>query len=91
MPLGGVNADAEDRNSANLVAQGGERHSAFWMQVFVSRSHLRRLLSVRMLHFRFETAIPIPCLPRLLAWQSPLPIWQHMLASPGVEQRELQR
>ena len=39
-----------------LLAQRCQRHSVFWLQVFVSRSHLRTLPSVRVLHFRFETA-----------------------------------
>ena len=40
-----------------LLAQRCQRHSVFWLQVFVSRSHLRTLPSVRVLHFRFETAL----------------------------------
>ena len=39
-----------------LLAQRCQRHSVFWLQVLVSRSHLRTLPSVRVLHFRFETA-----------------------------------
>lgn len=39
-----------------LLAQRCQGHSVFWLQVFVSRSHLRTLPSVRVLHFRFETA-----------------------------------
>ena len=40
-----------------LLAQRCQRHSVFWLQVFVSRSHLRTLPLVRVLHFRFETAL----------------------------------
>lgn len=43
-----------------LLAQRCQRHSVFWLQVFVSRSHLRTLPSVRVLHFRFETALSTP-------------------------------
>lgn len=39
-----------------LLAQRCQRHSVFWLQVLVSRSHLRTLPLVRVLHFRFETA-----------------------------------
>lgn len=42
-----------------LLAQRCQRHSVFWLQVFVSRSHLLTLPSVRVLHFRFETAAGI--------------------------------
>lgn len=40
-----------------LLAQRCQRHSVFWLQVLVSRSHLRTLPLVRVLHFRFETAV----------------------------------
>ena len=42
-----------------LLAQRCQRHSVFWLQVLVSRSHLRTLLLVRVLHFRFETALSL--------------------------------
>jgi hypothetical protein len=60
-------ADVVEGNSLLHRQETDGFGDAFWMQVFVSRSHLRALPSVRMLHFRLETAIPIPCLPRLLA------------------------